>query len=135
MAIRDCVYIDNLPPIVVTPLLRPSGYLTTTTIGANTVYVALLKSDQTELSGGSYARVQATVESDSNTTAITFPAATGTWSEAVYVQLYSASSGGTAYLPTPVALASPLTVTSGQTARFAIGTLNWVTKAVTNGIG
>ena len=104
---------------------------------AATVYAALYSvtpSDTgggTELSGGSYARVSMTNNSTnwpaassgskSNGTAITFPTASADWSTAVAFGILDASSSGN--LLYWGSLTTSKTVTNGDTASFAIGTL------------
>lgn len=104
---------------------------------AATVYVALYSvtpSDSgggTELTGGSYARVSVTNNSTnwpaassgskSNGTAITFPTASADWSTAVAFGILDASTAGN--LLYWGSLTTNKTVTNGDTASFAIGTL------------
>lgn len=102
-----------------------------------TVYVALYNTDPTdadtgtEVTGTSYARVAVTNNatnwpaasggSKSNGTAITFPTAGGTWTQANYFGIRSASSGGV--LLYSGALTTAKTATSGDTISFAVGAL------------
>jgi hypothetical protein len=104
------------------------------------VYVALFKADPTvanltanELTGVSdpgYARVS-TAQSDwatptsgqiSNTTIVTFPAATDNWADTVtHFGIYDASTGGNLLFFGPVGAAR--TVLAGDQLRYAIGGL------------
>ena len=98
-----------------------------------TVYVALFADAAltTELSGNGYARAAvpnnatnwpaATGGSKANGAAIVFAAATGDWAQAGAWGLYDASAGGN--LLYTGALAAPVTVLNGETARFAAGDL------------
>ena len=83
----------------------------------------------TELSGNGYARVAVTAatwdaaasSSKDNGSAITFPEASGNWSEASYVAIHDAATAGNVWQS--FALDTPTTITSGQTARFDAGAL------------
>ncbi len=99
------------------------------------VYIALFTaapSDSgggTEVTGGSYARVQVTAgftvsgvaTRGGNTSAITFPTATANWGVVTHVGLFDASSGGN--LLFHGALTSSRTVESGDTFEFAADAL------------
>jgi hypothetical protein len=88
----------------------------------------------TEVSGGSYARVQrdpldanwtgasSTDGLTDNAAAITFPTATGSWGTVTHVGILDASSGGN--LLFHGALTASKTVASGDTFSFAIGALD-----------
>lgn len=86
----------------------------------------------TEVSGGSYARVAITNNSTnfpassggakSNGTAITFPTATGNWGTVVAFGLFDASSSGNLLVWGD--LTTSKSVTTGDTASFAIGELD-----------
>lgn len=83
----------------------------------------------TPVSGGSYARAAAafataasgTAGSIANTSAVTFPTATGAWGTVTHFAIFDASTAGNmiAY----GALGASKTVGSGDTAQFAIGQL------------
>lgn len=83
----------------------------------------------TELSGSGYARVAVTAAtwdaagsaSKDNGTAITFPEASGDWTEATYMGLWDAESAGN--LIQSIVLTSPVTITTGQTGRFSAAAL------------
>ncbi len=83
----------------------------------------------TELTGNGYARVAVTAatwdaaatSSKDNGAAITFPEATGNWSEASYAGIWSAATEGTLYQS--IALDAPVTITTGQVARFSAAAL------------
>ena len=102
----------------------------------STVYVGLFLTNPTtagtgtEVSGTGYARTAATFGSPSqsgssmvcsNTAAVTFPMAGGSWGTPQYFALYDASTGGNMLffgtLPTAYA------ISSGMTPQFAAGTL------------
>lgn len=113
--------------------------LATWTFSTNSVtrptawYVALgsaaSDSSFTEISGSGYARVQVTAWTisngqASNTSAVTFPVATGSWnsgSSFAYFGVYTASSGGT--LIGYGSLDSARTVTTDSQPAFASGVL------------
>ena len=97
-------------------------------------YLALLDTGGTELTGGSYARVDASAKwgasaagTKANDTVIEFPTATGDWSEAVSAALYVASTGGNPQ--TTVTLTTARTVLTGDFARYGIGTVTLVAPA------
>jgi hypothetical protein len=84
----------------------------------------------TEVSGGSYAR-KATAGTDwtaasagatSNATVLTFVAATASWGIITHFGLFDAVSAGNLLRWAPVG--TPRTISSGDSASFAIGTLN-----------
>lgn len=80
-----------------------------------------------ELTGNAYARAAATFAAAGadniaeNSGDISFPEATGAWSEATHVGLWTASSGGT--FKGGKALATPRTADSGDIIRFVAGAL------------
>jgi hypothetical protein len=83
----------------------------------------------TEVSGGSYARVNANTSfgsasgtSISNDGAITFPTATGSWGTVTHFGIFDASTSGN--LLVWGALGTSKVVGSGDTASFAIGELD-----------
>lgn len=95
----------------------------------STLYVALFTSDPgetgsgTEVSGGSYARqtIAFTVTGNqaSNTSAVEFPTATGSWGTITYAAVYDALSGGN--LLAYGALTTPKTIASGDVLRIPAG--------------
>lgn len=94
-----------------------------------TLYVALFTSDPgetgsgTEVSGGSYARqtVTFTVTGNlaSNTAAVEFPTATGSWGTITYAAVYDASTSGN--LLAYGALTTSKTIASGDVLRIPAG--------------
>lgn len=99
---------------------------------AKTPYVSLHSGDpgldgSNELSGSNYGRVAATIGAPtsgaaSNSAAVTFPTASGDWSEATYFGVWDASTSGN-FLG-GAALDTSRTVLNGQYAEFAIGDLD-----------
>jgi hypothetical protein len=97
---------------------------------AATLYIGFFHNG-TELTGGSYARIAVTVDTDSfptttttlisNGEAFETPQASADWSEADEVGIFVASSGGTARYRS--LLDSPFTVLNGQKRSFGIGAL------------
>jgi hypothetical protein len=95
----------------------------------STLYVALFTSDPgetgsgTEVSGGSYARqtIAFTVTGNqaSNTSAVEFPTATGSWGTITYAAVYDALSGGN--LLAYGALTTSKTIASGDVLRIPAG--------------
>ncbi len=95
----------------------------------STLYVALFTSDPgetgsgTEVSGGSYARqtIAFTVTGNqaSNTSAVEFPTATGSWGTITYAAVYDALSSGN--LLAYGALTTPKTIASGDVLRIPAG--------------
>lgn len=98
----------------------------------STLYVGLYTTDPgegntgTEVSGGSYARQAAafTVTDNlaSNTAAIEFPTATGSWGTVTYVGVSDALSGGN--LLASGALTTSKTISSGDVFRIPTGDLD-----------
>jgi hypothetical protein len=102
-----------------------------------TWYVGLLDITSTELTAansGGYARVAVTNNttnwpagtgsfplSKSNGTAVTFAAATGTWTTAVWFGLYDALTAGNLWLQGP--LRQPSVTLGGNAANFPVGSL------------
>jgi len=101
-----------------------------------TIYVALFTAAPTdagggtEVSGGSYARVQ-TAAGDwtaassgalSNANEITFPEATASWGTVVAFALFDADTGGNMLYWAD--LTTNKTIESGDTAKFAVGDLD-----------
>lgn len=95
-------------------------------------YVALYNGDPAgagvELSGNGYARVAATFSqtngSGSNSSGVTFPTASGNWSQATHMAVFTASSGGTMVASDD--LTTSQTVTTGNYAFFNAGELTTV---------
>jgi hypothetical protein len=97
-----------------------------------TIYVGLYTSDPgetgagTEVSGGSYARqsVAFTVTGNlaSNTSAVEFPTATGSWGTVTYAAVSDALTGGN--ILGSAALAASKVVTSGDVLRIPAGDLD-----------
>jgi len=98
-----------------------------------TVYVGLYTSDPTdantgtEVSGGSYARTAVTFGAPSNgvstnSAAVEFPQATGTWGTVGWIGLLDASTGGNLLYHTP--LDASKTIASGDIFKIAIGSLS-----------
>lgn len=95
-------------------------------------YVALFTTDPTdagtgtEVSGGSYARtaVTFTVSGDtaSNSGAVEFPEATGSWGTITHIGIYDASTSGN--LIAHAALTASKAIASGDILRFPIGDLD-----------
>lgn len=95
-------------------------------------YVALFTTDPTdagtgtEVSGGSYARtaVTFTVSGDtaSNSGAVEFPEATGSWGTITHIGIYDASTSGN--LIAHAALTASKAIASGDILRFPIGELD-----------
>lgn len=95
----------------------------------STLYVALFTSDPgetgsgAEVSGGSYARqtIAFTVTGNqaSNTAAVEFPTATGSWGTITYAAVYDALSGGN--LLAYGALTTSKTIASGDVLRIPAG--------------
>jgi len=95
-------------------------------------YVALFTDDPTdvgtgtEVSGGSYARtaVTFTVSGDtaSNSGAVEFPEATGSWGTITHMGIYDASTSGN--LIAHAALSASKAIASGDILRFPIGDLD-----------
>jgi hypothetical protein len=99
-----------------------------------TAYVSLHTADPgdsgaNEISGGAYARQGAVTFANagnnptvaSNSAIITFPVATADWGTITHFGVWSASTAGT--FRGSGAVATPKTVSNGDTARFAAGAL------------
>jgi hypothetical protein len=108
--------------------LRNTSYTSPTT-----VYVGLYTSDPTdantgtEVSGGSYARTAVTFGAPSdgvstNSAAVEFPQATGTWGTVGWIGLLDASTSGNLLYHT--ALDASKTIASGDIFKIAIGSLS-----------
>lgn len=98
-----------------------------------TVYVGLYTSDPTdantgtEVSGGSYARTAVTFGAPSNgvttnSAAVEFPQATGTWGTVGWIGILDASTSGNLLYHT--ALDASKTIASGDIFKIAIGSLS-----------
>lgn len=108
--------------------LRATAYTAPTTI-----YVGLYTTDPTdantgtEVSGGSYARTSVTFGAPSNgvTTnsgAVTFPTATGTWGTVGWIGILDAATSGNLLYHTP--LTASKSITSGDIFTISIGNLS-----------
>lgn len=117
-------YLENA---LVNATLRNTSYTSPTTI-----YVALYTTDPTdadtgtEVSGNGYARQSVTFSSPSNgatsnSAAVEFPQATGSWGTVAYIGLRDASSGGNLLYHT--ALDASKAIATGDVFRIAIGSL------------
>jgi hypothetical protein len=118
-------YLENA---LVNATLRNTSYTSPTT-----VYVALYTTDPTdadtgtEVSGNGYARQSVTFSAPSNgatsnSSAVEFPQATGSWGTVAYIGLRDASSGGNLLYHT--ALDASKTIATGDVFRIAIGSLS-----------
>jgi len=118
-------YLENA---LINATLRNTSYTS-----PSTVYLALYTSDPTdadtgtEVSGGSYARQSITFGSPSNgastnTAAIEFPQATGSWGTVAYIGIRDASTAGNLLYHT--ALDASKTIATGDVFRVAIGSLS-----------
>jgi len=98
-----------------------------------TVYLALYTTDPTdadtgtEVSGNAYARQSITFGAPSNgvstnTAAIEFPQATGSWGTVAYVGIRDASTAGNLLYHTP--LDASKTIATGDVFRVAVGSLS-----------
>ena len=105
----------------------------TTYTAPTTVYIGLYTSDPTdadtgtEVSGGSYARQSVTFGAPSNgvstnSAAIEFPQATGSWGTVGWIGIEDALSGGNLLYHTP--LDASKTIESGDIFKIAIGSLS-----------
>ena len=118
-------YLENA---LINATLRNTSYTTPTT-----VYLALYTSDPTdadsgtEVSGTSYARQSITFGAPSNgvstnSEAIEFPQAGGSWGTVTHVGIRDASSAGNLLYHTP--LDASKTIATGDVFRVAIGSLS-----------
>jgi hypothetical protein len=105
----------------------------TTYTAPTTVYVGLYTSDPTdantgtEVSGGSYARTSVTFGSPSdgvstNSAAVEFPQATGSWGTVTHIGILDASTSGNLLYHTP--LDASKTIASGDIFKIASGSLS-----------
>jgi hypothetical protein len=117
-------YLENA---LVNATLRNTSYTSPTT-----VYVALYTTDPTdadtgtEVSGNGYTRQSVTFSAPSNgatsnSSAVEFPQATGSWGTVAYIGLRDASSSGNLLYHT--ALDASKTIATGDVFRIAIGSL------------
>ena len=118
-------YLENA---LINATLRNTAYTSPTT-----VYLALYTTDPTdadtgtEVSGNGYARQSITFGApsngvSSNTAAIEFPQATGSWGTVAYIGIRDASSAGNLLYHT--ALDASKTIATGDVFRVAIGSLS-----------
>jgi len=118
-------YLENA---LVNATLRNTSYTSPAT-----VYVALYTTDPTdadtgtEVSGNGYARQSVAFSAPSNgatsnSSAVEFPQATGSWGTVAYIGLRDASSGGNLLYHT--ALDASKTIATGDVFRIAIGSLS-----------
>jgi hypothetical protein len=118
-------YLENA---LVNATLRNTSYTSPTT-----VYVALYTTDPTdadtgtEVSGNGYARQSVTFSAPSNgatsnSSAVEFPQATGSWGTVAYIGLRDASSGGNLLYHT--ALDASKTIATGDVFRISAGSLS-----------
>ncbi len=118
-------YLENA---LINATLRNTSYTSPAT-----VYVGLYTSDPTdadtgtEVSGGSYARQAVTFGAPSNgvstnTAAIEFPQATGTWGTVGWIGIEDASTSGNLLYHT--ALDASKTIATGDIFKIAIGSLS-----------
>lgn len=118
-------YLENA---LVNAVLRNTTYTSPAT-----VYLALYTSDPTdadagtEVSGNAYARQSITFGAPSNgvstnSAAIEFPQATGSWGTVAYIGILDASTAGNLLFHTP--LDASKTIATGDVFRMAIGSLS-----------
>jgi hypothetical protein len=118
-------YLENA---LINATLRNTGYTSPTT-----VYVGLYTSDPTdantgtEVSGGSYTRTAVTMGAPSggvstNSAAVEFPQATGSWGTVGWIGILDASTSGNLLYHTP--LDTSKTIDSGDIFKIATGSLS-----------
>jgi len=118
-------YLENA---LINATLRNTAFTSPTT-----VYLALYTTDPTdadsgtEVSGNAYARQSITFGAPSNgvstnTAAIEFPQATGSWGTVAYVGIRDASTAGNLLYHTP--LDASKTIATGDVFRVAVGSLS-----------
>lgn len=118
-------YLENA---LINATLRNTSYTSPAT-----VYVGLYTSDPTdantgtEVSGGSYTRTAVTMGSptdgvSTNSAAVEFPQASGSWGTVGWIGLLDASSAGNLLYHTP--LDTSKTISSGDIFKIAIGGLS-----------
>lgn len=119
---------NYLETALINATLRNTSYTSPTT-----VYVSLYTSDPTdadtgtEVSGGSYARTAVTFGAPSNgvstnSSAVEFPQATGSWGTVGWIGIEDASTGGNLLYHT--ALDTSKTIDTGDIFKIAIGSLS-----------
>lgn len=119
---------NYLEDALINATLRNTSYTSPATI-----YVGLYTSDPTdantgtEVSGGSYARTAVTFGAPSNgastnSSAVEFPQATGTWGTVAYIGILDASTSGNLLYHT--ALDTSKTIDTGDIFKIAIGSLS-----------
>jgi len=118
-------YLENA---LINGTLRATSYTAPTT-----VYVGLYTTDPTdantgtEVSGGSYSRTSVTFGAPSdgvttNSAAVTFPTATGTWGTVGWIGILDASTSGNLLYHTP--LTTSKSIASGDIFTISIGNLS-----------
>jgi len=118
-------YLENA---LINATLRNTSYTSPTT-----VYVGLYTTDPgegntgTEVSGGSYARTAVTFGAPSNgvstnSGAVTFPTATGTWGTVTHIGILDASTSGNLLYYTP--LDASKSIASGDVFTISAGNLS-----------
>ncbi len=118
-------YLENA---LINATLRNTAFTSPTT-----VYVGLYTTDPTdantgtEVSGGSYARTAVTFAAPSNgvttnSAAVEFPQATGSWGTVGWIGILSASTGGNLLYHTPLDVSK--TIDSGDIFKIATGSLS-----------
>ena len=118
-------YLENA---LINATLRNTSYTSPAT-----VYIGLYTSDPTdantgtEVSGGSYTRTAVTMGAPSNgvstnTAAVEFPQASGSWGTVGWIGILDASSAGNLLYHTP--LDTSKTISSGDIFKIAIGGLS-----------
>lgn len=118
-------YLENA---LINATLRNTSYTSPTT-----VYVGLYTTDPgegntgTEVSGGSYARTAVTFGAPSNgvstnSGAVTFPTATGTWGTVTHIGILDASTSGNLLYYTP--LDASKSIASGDVFTISVGNLS-----------
>ena len=118
-------YLENA---LINATLRNTSYTSPAT-----VYMGLYTSDPTdantgtEVSGGSYARVAVTMGAPSNgvstnSAAIEFPQASGSWGTVGWIGILDASTSGNLLYHSPLDVSK--TISSGDIFKIAIGSLS-----------
>lgn len=118
-------YLENA---LINATLRNTSYTSPAT-----VYVALYTTDPTdadtgtEIAGNGYARQSVTFGApangaSTNSTAVEFPQATGSWGTVAYIGLRDASSGGNLLYHSP--LDASKTISTGDVFRISAGNLS-----------
>lgn len=118
-------YLENA---LINATLRNTSYTSPAT-----VYVGLYTSDPTdansgtEVSGGSYARTAVTFGAPSNgvttnSAAVEFPQATGSWGTVTHIGILDASTSGNLLYHSPLDVSK--TIASGDIFKIAIGSLS-----------